>query len=122
MTDRSTAVDAVVMTSAMTPVEGELLTEYAEIDLPLAELPTKDQLTADTESANRFVASRAKMLLKQLEAAPLSQTYPYPVSCWKLGNDLQFISLGGEVVLDQLRHARAARDHVDQGDVRNAHQ
>lgn len=94
------AVDAVVMTSAMTPVRGELLTDYREIDLPLGELPTKAQLEEDARSANRFVASRAKMLLEKIDAAPLSQTYPYPISSWKLGNEIQFVFLGGEVVVD----------------------
>ena len=94
------AVESVVLTSAMNPIEGELLTEYREIDLPLAKLPTKKQIAKDAESTNRFVASRAKMLLKKLEDGPLSQTYPYPVSSWKIGSDIQFISLGGEVVVD----------------------
>lgn len=94
------AVESVVLTSAMTPVQGDLRMEYQEIDLPLAELPTRDQLVSDAQSANRFVASRAKMLLKQLEAAPLDSTYPYPISCWRIGNDIQFVLLGGEVVID----------------------
>ena len=94
------AVESVVMTSAMNAVEGELLMAYREIDLPLAQLPTKEQLAKDVTSTNRFIASRAKMLLKQLESGPLSKTYPYPVSSWKIGRDVQFISLGGEVVVD----------------------
>ncbi|MCA9136700.1 MAG: neutral/alkaline non-lysosomal ceramidase N-terminal domain-containing protein [Planctomycetales bacterium] len=94
------AVESVVLTSAMTEIEGGLLMEYQEIDLPLDELPTKEQLTQDAESANQFVASRAGMLIKQLESGPLAQTYPYPVSTWKLGNDIQFVILGGEVVVD----------------------
>lgn len=93
-------VDSVVLTSAMKNVDGKLLAEYQEIDLPLGELPTKDQLTEDAESANRFVASRARMLLKNLKAEPLSQTYPYPISTWKIGNEIQFVTLGGEVVVD----------------------
>ena len=94
------AVDSVVLTSAMTPINGSLLTDYREIDLPLADLPTSDQLAKDAKSANRFVASRAKMLLKQIETKPLDPTYPYPVSCWKIGDEIQFVSLGGEVVVD----------------------
>lgn len=94
------AVDSVVLTSAMTPITGELLTAYKEIELPLSELPSESQLSQDAQSTNRFIAARAKMLLKQLETAPLKQTYPYPVSCWKIGREIQFISLGGEVVVD----------------------
>ena len=94
------AVDAVLLTSAMVPIEGELSTQYAEIDLPLAELPTKETILKDSESSNRFVAARAKMLLEKLESGPLNQTYPYPIGCWKIGREVQFISLGGEVVVD----------------------
>jgi hypothetical protein len=94
------AVESVILTSAMTEVEGELQMEYREIALPLSDLPTKTQLTQDAESANRFVASRARMLLEQIESGPLRQTYPYPISTWKIGDDVQFISLAGEVVVD----------------------
>ena len=31
---------------------------------------------------------------------PLSQTYPYPVQLWRVGPELQWITLGGEVVVD----------------------
>lgn len=94
------AVDSVLITSEMIPIEGELSTSYAEINLSLAELPTKEEITKDTDSSNRFVAARAKMLLEQLESGPLSQTYPFPIGCWKIGKDVQFVSLGGEVVVD----------------------
>ena len=52
-------------------------------------------------SSNRFVATRARMLLAKLEQGqPLPKSYPYPIGVWKLGNDVQFIALGGEVVVD----------------------
>ena len=94
------AVDNALLTAAPVAIEGELATNYAEIDLPLAELPSKEQIESEAESSNRYVAARAKMLLGKLENGPLSQTYPYPISCWKIGNDVQFIALGGEVVVD----------------------
>lgn len=94
------AVDSVVLTSTMTPVEDQLSTSYAEIDLPLAEIPSREQIVKDAESSNRFVAARAKMLLEKLASGPLSQTYPYPIGCWKIGKEIQFVSLGGEVVVD----------------------
>jgi hypothetical protein len=40
-------------------------------------------------------------LLTQLEQqGALSPTYPYPVQLWQLGPKLQFVTLGGEVVVD----------------------
>ncbi|MEM7474562.1 MAG: neutral/alkaline non-lysosomal ceramidase N-terminal domain-containing protein [Planctomycetota bacterium] len=94
------AVESVILTSTMTPVSSELLMEYQEIDLPLADLPSKQQLGEDASSADRFVAARAKVLLEEMDRAPLKETYPYPVSCWRIGNDIKFVLLGGEVVVD----------------------
>ena len=95
------AVDAVLLTSHLLPLTETLITKYAEIDLPLAELPTKEQIEADTQSSNRYTVARAKMLLEQLAGGqPLSPIYPYPVQTWQIGNDIQFVTLGGEVVID----------------------
>lgn len=95
------AVDSVLLTSQLLPVAETLATSYAEIDLPLAELPTKEQIEADTQSTNRYTVARAKMFLEQLASGkPLSPTYPYPVQTWRMGDDVQFVTLGGEVVVD----------------------
>jgi len=104
----ATAVDAVVMTSGMTPVRGPLTTSYQEIALPLAELPTREQIQNDANSTNRFVASRARLLLDQLDRGQaLSTTYPYPVAAWRLGDEVQFVLLGGEVVVDYALRLKA---------------
>ncbi len=89
------------MEGVVQPVEAELKTNYQEIELELDTLPTKEQLTADTKSNNVFIANRAKMLLEQIEAGkPLSQVYPYPIGYWQLGRQVDWVSLGGEVVVD----------------------
>ncbi|MEK6233723.1 MAG: neutral/alkaline non-lysosomal ceramidase N-terminal domain-containing protein, partial [Planctomycetales bacterium] len=83
-----------------TPVEPRLTTSYQEIDLDYAELPSRERLKQDAESKNRFLASRAKMLLKQWDdEGGLRKTYPYPVQIWKLGSDVTFVLLGGEVTV-----------------------
>lgn len=95
------AVDTILLTSQMHPVTGKLETSYREIDLALAKLPSEKMLKTEAMSSNRFVATRARMLLANLaQGQPLPKTYPYPVSVWKLGNEVQFIALGGEVVVD----------------------
>src|SRR5690606_12417915 len=73
---------------------------YAEIPLPFAELPSREQIIRDTESTNKFIAARAKNLLAQLEKEGLPKDYPYPVQVWRLGENLTWVSLGGEVVVD----------------------
>ena len=94
------AVDAVV-TEPMQPVSARLRTDFREIDLPLADLPTREQIEEDAESTNRFIAARAKMLLSRMDnGEPLSATYPYAIQVWRLGDDVQFVVLGGEVVVD----------------------
>ena len=95
------AVEAVLLTEEMEPVGAALQTHYQEIDLPLAELPTQGQLEVDAASDEKYIAARAKMLLAQMEAGEsLRPTYPYPVQVWELGDQVQFVMLGGEVVVD----------------------
>jgi hypothetical protein len=85
----------------MTPLHGALSAAYAEVDLPFADLPTREQLVQDAAGPNRYVAARAKLLLEQLRKnGSLRGTYPYPVQVWQLGPDLTWVALGGEVVVD----------------------
>jgi hypothetical protein len=90
-----------VLKKPLTPVRGTLATAYTEIDLPFAELPSREQLLKDSASDNRYTAARAKKLLQQLEREKsLRAAYPYPVQAWQLGPDLTLLALGGEVVVD----------------------
>ena len=83
------------------PVAGALRTAYSEIGLPFAALPTREQLAADAASKDRYVASRAKLLLAAWDCdGKLATTYPYPVQAWRLGNGPTLVLLGGEVVVD----------------------
>lgn len=94
------AVDAVLARN-MNTISGRLSTAYREIAAPLAPLPTREQIEQDTKAKDKFIASRARMLLKQIDGGkPLSPTYPYPVQFWRLGSELQLVTLGGEVVVD----------------------
>ena len=53
-----------VLEKAMTPITGRLAAAYTEIDLPFAELPTREQLLKDSTDKNRAIATRAKHLLQ----------------------------------------------------------
>src|SRR5690606_4759406 len=65
------------------------------------ELPSRESLVADTESKNVYQAARAKYLLQQLDAGhELARVYPYPVTLWRLGDEVRWFFLGGEVVID----------------------
>ncbi len=90
-----------VLRGPMRPVAGGLKAAYEEVDLAFAEIPPKAKWEELAKSDNRFEAERAKMLLKRIESeGSLSTTYPYPVQVWRLGDDLTWVFLGGEVVVD----------------------
>jgi len=94
------AVDQVVK-APMTPIAPMVRTTYTRIDLPFGQLPTREKLVMDMMAKDKYIANRAKLLLKQLEeTGSLKQTYPYPVQAWQLGNDLTWIALGGEVTVE----------------------
>jgi len=89
-----------VLSGSLQPVEGAFASSYEEIKLSFAALPTKPQIELDAKSENYYIASRARHLLKTIEArGQLEPTYPYPVQAWRLG-ELTWIFLGGEVVVD----------------------
>jgi neutral ceramidase len=91
-----------VLGSSMTPVKGTFSARYARIELPFDRLPSREQLSADLLSKNFALQRRAARLLKKLETGEkLDEGYAFfPVQIWKLGNDLLWVALGGEVVVD----------------------
>jgi hypothetical protein len=94
------AVEA-VLARPMKSLTGTLALSYTETNLAFADLPSREQLVKDAASSNRYVAARAKLLLKELKAkGSLRGTYPYPVQAWQLGTGPTLLALGGEVVVD----------------------
>ena len=99
-----------VLSQPMTPITGRLTTSYAEIPLAFAKLPTRDDLVAQTNDTNKYIAMRAKMLLEDLGTGrPLQPNYPYPVQLWRLGDEIEWFFLGGEVVVDFAIRTKAER-------------
>jgi hypothetical protein len=89
-----------VLNRAMTPITGNLATAYTEIDLPFAELPSREGLLRDVSSKTHAVAARARHWLAELErGGTLPRSYPYPVQVWQLGPELTWIALGGEAMV-----------------------
>jgi neutral ceramidase len=99
-----------VLAGDMKPITGKLKTSYVEIDLPLAKLPTREELQAQANDSNKYVVARAKHYLSELEVGrSLPQTYPYPIGVWNLGEDVDWIFLGGEVVVDYALRLKSER-------------
>lgn len=97
-----------VLAGTMRPIMGTLRTSYAEIDLPFATLPTREELTSQASSGNKYEAERARRLIANIDAGrPLSATYPYPVQVWHLGAEVVLVALGGEVVVDYALRLKA---------------
>lgn len=95
------------------PIAPTITTAYKEIDLPFASVPDRAALNQELKSKNPYIAHRAKLELARLDRGEtLSPTYPYPVAVWKLGTNLTWVFLGGEVVVDyslRLKHELGER-------------
>lgn len=111
----ASAVEA-VLSAETTPIAPVLSTTYREIELPFAPLPTQADLEKDTQSDNKYIQARAKSLLADLsEGKELSKAYPYPIQVWKLGKEVRFVTLGGEVVVD---YAIRIKEELGRGDLK----
>jgi neutral ceramidase len=112
----ATSVNAVLKTP-MTPLTGNLHSQYETIRLDFAAMPTRDQLNADTKSTSFAHRTRAKRLLNDWEKnGSIADHYPhYPVQVWRVGTDLVWVALGGEVVVDyalRVRHELKGQGHL----------
>jgi neutral ceramidase len=107
-----------VLAAPMQRVGAKLSTGYREAPLMLAQVPTHDELDKEMKSENRYVAARAKQLSDELAAnGKLSAEYPYPVARWKLGDEIDWWFLGGEVVVDYALRLRLDAAPQDRGKI-----
>jgi hypothetical protein len=101
------AVDG-VLNGAPTPVSGAFQAAFTTVPLLLGQLPTRAQWQADLLSKNRAQRVRAERFLKTLDAGgTIPDRYPaYPVQVWRLGDQVRWVALGGEVVVDYVLRLR----------------
>lgn len=90
-----------ILNEDMRPLSSRLSTAYAEVDLPFASTPSKEELLQFSRASSGYQNRWAVYMLDKLkQGEPLTTSYPYyPVQVWKLG-DQPLISLGGEPVID----------------------
>lgn len=103
-----------VLHHPMRPVRGGFKWAYSEVELPFADLPTRTRLEQDTRSEDTHVRRRAAAYLERLDAdQPLPQSVQLPVGVLRFGDDLTFVLMGGEVVVDYSRRLKRvlANDH-----------
>lgn len=99
-----------LLSAPLTPLSGQLATKFAEIALPLAQLPSREQWQsrADDQNINGYHARKNLARLDRNE--PLPRKIVYPVQTWAFGDDLAMVFLGGEVVVDYVHLLRQTLD------------
>jgi hypothetical protein len=103
-----------VLDRPMRPVRGPFKLAYDEVDLPLAPPPSRQQLEQDARSEDVHVKLRAEAYLKLLDAGqPLPESVRLPAAVLRLGDDLTFVLMAGEVVVDYSHRLKRllAEDH-----------
>jgi Neutral/alkaline non-lysosomal ceramidase, N-terminal len=95
------------ITGKMKPMTEKPTARYAEIELPFDAIPGKDKWAADALSKTHAVKARGERMLKQLHGGKIPDKYPhYPVQVWRFGDQLAWVALGGEVVIDYNRRLK----------------
>ena len=90
-----------VLGGVMESLEPQLQSEYSLTDLPFDRVPNRKRLLDDAGSEDRFIASRARKWLGVLDqGGAIPSSYHYPMSWWRLGDSLNLIGMGGEVVVE----------------------
>ncbi len=103
-----------VLDRPLRPVRGEFKLAYDEVELPFVGVPTRGQLETDAKNENIYIRQRAEAYLKMLETnQPLPKSVKLPLAALRLGDDLTFVLMGGEVVVDYARRIKRtyAADH-----------
>ncbi len=104
-----------VLNRPMRPVRGAFKLAYDEVELPFVGVPTREQLEKDAaQGENIYVQQRAETYLKMLDTGqPLPKSVKLPLAAVRLGDDLTFVLMGGEVVVDYARRIKRtyAADH-----------
>jgi hypothetical protein len=109
----ATAVEA-ALTTNLRPIGGLIRAAYKEIPLAYDKLPSREDLLEQQKSKTKLEAEHANRVLKRLEEdGKLPHDYPYPVQVVRLGGDLTWVTLAGEVVVDySLRLKQEIKDPI----------
>jgi len=90
-----------VLAGKLQPVHSPLKTAYEEFPVAFATPPGREELKAQLANQDVYHRNWAEAMLKILDRdGRLPSEYPYPLEIWQFSNDLTFIAMGGEVVVD----------------------
>lgn len=105
----ATAVEA-ALTTRMLPLTGGIRAAFREIPLAYDIPPTREQLLETQKSATASTLDKAhagRVLARLDREGGLPKEYPYPVQVIRLGDQLTWVTLGGEVVVDYALRLKA---------------
>src|SRR5207248_282582 len=92
------------------PITGPLTARVETIELPLAELPSREQWEIKAKRTDA-IGHHARLNLERLDRGErLPASIPYPVQTWALGTSAAMVHLPGEVVVDYSRRLRTELD------------
>jgi hypothetical protein len=94
-----------VLDGKLERVRGPIRAAYQMVDLPFA-LHTREQFEKEAQDTNEFRRRRAQEMLKLYDERRPIRTTPYPVQAIRFGNDVTWLTLGGEVVVDYALRAK----------------
>lgn len=89
-----------LLSTTMTNVEPKVHARWKEIELPLEQLPTREEFAKLAEQNTPIGYHARKQLAKLDQGETLPQSITYPVQAWTLGNDLSMAFLAGEVTVE----------------------
>jgi len=89
-----------VISGYLTPIHGHIATVRRTIELPLVDLPTRDEW-AERAKRQDPLGYHARVQLDRLDHGEALKTkIDYPIQTWKFGDGLAMVFLPGEVVVD----------------------
>jgi hypothetical protein len=90
-----------VLSDPLQAVSASVGAAFEKVSLAFDTPPSREELESRTRDKNPYVAKHAREMLAIIERdGRLPTDYPYPIQVWRFGNDLTWIALAGEVVVD----------------------
>ncbi|MFZ5832220.1 MAG: neutral/alkaline non-lysosomal ceramidase N-terminal domain-containing protein [Planctomycetota bacterium] len=87
-----------VAAGPLRPIAGPLRIAFGWADLPLAPMPSPEELREMAKGPSYLVPNAKRMLTMREKSEELPTHYRAPLSVWQFGNDLTLLALPGEVV------------------------
>lgn len=88
------------LSAKLLPIHGPLNVAFEQVDLPLADVPSRGELDnwAHQSGTRAMVAKQMLTAIEQGRALP--RNYRAPFAVWQMGQELTLVGLPGEVVID----------------------